>query len=481
MRKFIETEDGKNWEIIFSEYEKMLEWFHSFMTDSTGERYKVEKSQGERLQEYKAQIKRMRIFLDFIGNPQDNFLSVHIAGTGGKGSTSMMIGKILEGMSARVGVHTSPFLQIPGEKFLINGQMIAPSKFVEVVQKLKISYEKFKKVYPDIDLKYAEIWVAFTYLYFGISNLNWAVIETGMGGRFDPTNILNPELSVITNINFDHVPQLGTTIPEIAWHKAGIIKPGKPIITGEDKEGALRVFREETERNESELYCFGSNFSWKLVSKGKIGAVIDVRAPYNNYEKILIPLLGVFQVENAALAIATVDIIAHKHNLQIDSSIINEQFQEINFPGRMEIIQNNPTVILDGAHNPQKMAALAKSMRELYPDKKYILICGMLGTKDSRSSIVHLLSQAEKVVISKPQVAGKPGMEARDLAKIVRETGYQGEIKICPEISLAITEVLEKADSEAIVLITGSLYMLGEAREYWIRTEDLLLQAEKHK
>jgi len=117
----------------------------------------------------------------------------------------------------------------------------------------------------------------------------------------------------------------------------------------------------------------------------------------------------------------------------------------------------------------------------LYPDKKYILICGMLGTKDSRSSIVHLLSQAEKVVISKPQVAGKPGMEARDLAKIVRETGYQGEIKICPEISLAITEVLEKADSEAIVLITGSLYMLGEAREYWIRTEDLLLQAEKHK
>ena len=144
----------------------------------------------------------------------------------------------------------------------------------------------------------------------------------------------------------------------------------------------------------------------------------------------------------------------------------------------MEIVQNNPTVILDGAHNPQKMAALAQSMQELYPDKRYLLICGMIGTKDSQSSIVHLLPQAEKIIISKPQVVGKPGIEAADLAKIVREVGYQGEIEVCPEVSTAIAQVLGKANFDDLILVTGSLYMLGEARNYWIKAEDLLLKAE---
>ncbi len=475
----IETKNDQYLKDVLSKYNESLHWFHSFITDLTGKRYIVEKPSKDRLKEYEEQMQRTKTFLDFLGNPQESFFSVHIAGTGGKGSTSMMIGKILEGVSSKVGVHTSPFLQVPGEKFLINGQMIPPSKLVKTTDDLKAKYEEFKRIHPDISLRYGEMWVAFTYLYFGQSNLDWGVIETGMGGRFDPTNILDPKLSVITNIDLDHVPQLGTTIPEIAWHKAGIIKPGRAVVTREDKEEALQVFRKETKEKGSPLYCFGKDFSWDLLSQSKNGIVIDVNAPYGNYTKVEIPLLGSFQAENAALAIVAVDILAHQYNLDIDSSIINKQLQEIYFPGRMEIIQKEPTVILDGAHNPQKTTALAKSMLELYPGKKYVLICGMLGTKDAQSSITQLLPQAKRVIVSQPQVIGKPGIEATTLAKIVKNTGFQGPVEIYPEVPIAIEQTLKKANIDDVILVTGSLYMLGEARNYWVPVENILLNAEK--
>lgn len=463
---------------VLPQYYDAIHWLHTFITDPEGERYSIEKTSEERLEEYEAQIKRMGEFLEFLGNPQDQFSSVHIAGTGGRGSTSMMIGKILEGVSSQVGVHTSPYLQVPGEKFLINGKMIPPSRFVQLTNSLKEKHEEFKEQNPEIMLHYGEMWVALYNLHFAESNLDWGVIETGMGGRFDPTNILMPELSVITNVDFDHVPQLGTTLEEIAWHKAGIIKQGKPIITSEQKPDTLSVIQREAIQKGSKLYCLDRDFSWKLVSINDRETVINVFGPYKQYENIRIPLTGFFQAQNAGLAVAAVDVLAHDHGFSLDSEIINETLIDLVFPGRMEAIQESPTVILDGAHNPQKMSALANAMAEIYPEKKFTLICGMLGTKDASCSIASLLPQAERVITAKPQVVGKPGIEAINLAEMIRADSYSNQLDVCSSVKQAIELALNEAKPDDIILVAGSLYMLGEARGYWVNPEDLLLKAE---
>lgn len=463
---------------VLPAYYEATEWLHTFITDPEGERYLVEKTPEERLQEYQEQITRMETFLNFLGNPQNEFKSIHIAGTSGKGSTSMIIGKTLEGMSSKVGVHTSPYLQVPGEKFLINNKIIPPSRFVKIINKLKDKHREFQKAHPETDLRYGEMQVAFNNLYFAENNLDWGVIETGMGGRFDPTNVLNPALSVITNVDFDHVPQLGTKLPEIAWHKAGIIKPKTPIITAETKEEALTVIREEAVEKNAKLFVLGTDFDWEVISINNEGITITVNGPYNTYKNFRIPLLGPFQAKNAGLAIAAVDILFHQHQFSTNAELINEVLRNLNFPGRMEVIQGEPTVILDGAHNPQKMAALAEAIEKLYPGKKFILICGMLGTKDASFSFSSLIPNAKRIITTKPQVVGKPGIEALELANIIKAIGYDEKIDVYSDVLKAIDVVLKEAKQDDIILITGSLYMLGKARNYWVHPESLLLEAE---
>lgn len=474
------SKESKNqpFDIIKRRYEESLDWFEGFITDPKGDRYSVVKTQEERLQDYREQIDRTKMFLDFLGNPQNQFPSIHVAGTGGKGSTSMMIGKILESTSPRVGVHTSPYLQVPGEKYLVNGKMISPSKYIETTKVLRGKYAEFKKEHPEVDLRYQEMQVAFADLCFGTSNLDFGVIETGMGGRFDPTNILDSQIAVITNINFDHVPQLGTTIPEIAWHKAGIIKPGKPVITGETKKDALDVIIAEAEKQGSKLYIRGRDYDFRIVSQDDSGIVLNVNSPYKEYRNIVLPLLGGFQAENMALALSAADILAHESNLDLSSSGINNQLEELTFPGRMEIIQKDPIVILDGAHNPQKMKALAESIEGLYPGKRYTLVCGMLSTKDSKNSLQNLMNNADKIVVTKPHVVGKPSVDPENLLKSLKEDGYQGEIVSFNDVNMAIEKTLNDAKPDDLVVITGSLYMLGEARNYWVKPEDILFKAE---
>jgi dihydrofolate synthase/folylpolyglutamate synthase len=471
---------------ILPKYYDALHWLHSFIAHPEGnpiprsvDRTSADQSaSAEKLALHEDKIHRMEILLSYLGNPQDAFRSVHVAGTGGKGSTATMIGKILEGSFARVGVRTSPYLQVPGEKLRINGRMIAPSRFARVVDSLRPRYEAFRREYPHIKTGYKSVHTAFYYSYFAESHLDWGVIETMMGGRFDFTNVLNPELSVITNVDFDHVPALGTTLAEIAWHKAGIIKRGKPAITGELEQDALAVIRQEAAEKGAELYCQGKDFDWEMVSLDDRGATINVSAPFQEYRNIRIPLLGSFQAQNAGLAIAAVDLLAHNHNFSMTSDIANRTLADIQFPGRMEIIQENPRVILDGAHNPQKMLALSKSIAQLYPNTSFTLICGMLCSKDTSQSLKHLLSQSRRVVTVKPQVLGRACVEASDLAGVVRDIGYAGPIDTFPDVTQALDTILAEAKPDDMILVTGSLYMLGEARSYWVSPESLLIESE---
>lgn len=466
---------------IIEEYNAACNWLFSLVTDPSGNRYLIEKSPAQRRAEYEEQLKRTAAFLDFLGNPQDSYKSIHIAGTGGKGSVTTMIGSLLQETGFRVGVHTSPYLQVPNEKLLVNGKMIAPSKFSSLINYFRQRYQKFVSRYPDLTPHYAEAWVAMVHLYFAQQQVDWGVIETGMGGRFDPTNVLSPELSVITNVDFDHVPQLGTTLEEIAYHKAGIIKPGVPVVTGETKTAALDIIQSEALKKNSSFFRLGQDFNVDVKTINETGSVVDITAPFHRYPDIKINLPGIFQPQNAAAAITAVDILSFRHQIPLSSEKsekIERALQSIEFPGRMEKVQDRPPVILDGAHNPQKMESLARSLRVVYGDRTYTLIVGMLATKDASASIAHLLPNVYRVIATSPHVFGKPSMKIEDMAGLIRTVDPAKEVETADNVVDAIRRALDGAAPNELIVVTGSIYMLGEAREYWFPARNILREAE---
>jgi dihydrofolate synthase/folylpolyglutamate synthase len=189
-------------------------------------------------------------------------------------------------------------------------------------------------------------------------------------------------------------------------------------------------------------------------------------------------MLGSFQAQNAALAVAAVDVLSHTQGFSMDAARANRALADIQFPGRMEVIQENPQVILDGAHNPQKALALSKSMAELYPHSSFTLICGMLRSKDAAQSVKHLLPRARRVVAVTPHAVGRASLDAAELAGIIRNIGYAGRVDVYPDVIQALDVVLESAGPGETILVTGSLYMVGEARGYWVKPETLLIEAE---
>ena len=460
---------------VLPRYKEALGWLYSFFSDPDELRPDRPKRTPEEWRERMPMLlERMALWYASIGRPQERYPAVHIAGTGGKGSTTMLIGKILEGVAGRVGVHCSPYLQVPGEKLVINGRIIAPSRFVEIVALLREQCDRFRQRYPELRLTHGMVQVALFFLYFAESDLDWAVIETGLGGRFDLTNVLTPELSVITNIDYDHVNSLGPEIWRIAWQKAGIIKAGKPAITGEEKPEALAEIRKEARIQGSRLYCMGEDWSWETVSMDASGLTLNVRAPYGRYEQIWMPILGPFQGQNAGLAIAAADVLSHEQGLGLDEEIVREQLARARLPGRLEVMQRSPLAIVDGAHNPQKARSLAQAMRALYSDRSYTLVFGMLGTKDAESSLRYLLPQAARVAVTRPLVKGKRATEPEEMADVVRGLEPDVPLEVYPSVRQAMDAV-----PDDMVLITGSLYMIGEAREYWVTSQQLLIEAEQ--
>lgn len=463
---------------IIEEYNAACSWLLSLVADPSGNRYLIEKSPAQRHTENEEQLKRTAAFLDFLGNPQDSYKSIHIAGTGGKGSVTTMIGSLLQETGFRVGVHTSPYLQVPNEKLVVNGKMVAPSRFTALVNDFKRQYDEFASKYPNLTPHYAEAWVAMVHLHFAQQQVDWGVIETGMGGRFDPTNVLSPELSVITNVDFDHVPQLGTTLEEIAFHKAGIIKSGKPVVTGEIKTKALDVIKQEAAGKNSPLFRLGQDFGVDTKAMSETGSIVDITTPLHSYSDIKINLPGIFQPQNAAAAITAIDILSSNHQIPLSSEKIERVLQSIEFAGRMETVQKHPTVILDGAHNPQKMEALARSLRDIFGNRTYTLIVGMLATKDAASSIVHLLPNVHRVIATSPHVFGKPSIKIEEMAGLIRTIDPVKRIETADSVIEAVRNTLNGADPDELIVVTGSIYMLGEAREYWFPKKDILLEAE---
>ena len=435
----------------------MYDWLFSLVRDPEGRRFGEPKTAAEQRAHFEAQIQRTADFLAFAGHPERGFPAIHVAGTSGKGSVTVYTTALLQSLGGTVCHHTSPYLQSYLEKLNTNGRWLAQERFDALVGRLREIHGRWEATTGQ-RLRYTEAWVVLTMLWLAEERPDWAVVETGLGGRFDPTNVLPAELAIITNVDWDHEQVLGPMLADIAWHKAGIIKPHQPVVTAATQPEVLAVIRREAAEKNAPLYALGEQWRYTITPDEKL----TVEAPFGNYVNLNVAGMG-YQARNAAVALAAVDVLRHTHGWRISAEQAERVLAGVRFAGRLEVVQENPLVILDGAHNPHKMATLVASLQDLYPNQKITAVVGSIAGKNGAAMLAALAPLVGRWVFTQPRVPGKPAIPPQELAALVGETDVS--VQTAATVQEAITAAL--AAPTDYILITGSLYLIGEARSYW--------------
>lgn len=385
-------------------------------------------------------VERTRQILAALGSPQDTYATIHVTGTSGKGSTAATIAAMLSAAGYRTGLRTSPYLQVATEKLQISHRLIDGITFAATVDAVFSAAERL-----DLGpLVYTEAWAALSYLWFAQRQVDIAVIEVGAGGRFDTTNVITPEVSVITSVGMDHVVSLGPTLADIAWHKAGIIKQGRPVVTGDLRPEALAVIEHEAQT---------------------LGAPI-IRASTPAAD-LATGMSGAFQSANAAIALGVMDALRSRGRF-IPKVAEQSGLAAARLPGRLEQMPGGrPGIWLDGAHNSDKMQALVSSLASVL-ERRPVMVVGALGNKDIDSMATAIASAASSVVCTEPHVLGKHASPAGEVASALRAAGFTGPVACEPDPLLAVSmaEEIGEAQDEPVV-VTGSLYLIGEVRRRW--------------
>lgn len=404
-------------------------------------------------------------------NPHLSFLTVHVAGTNGKGSTSAIISSILQTMGLTVGLFTSPHLINFTERIRINGKEIAEEEVINLAYEVRDMVERIDNLHPT----FFEVVTAIAMLYFKRKNVDIGVFEVGMGGRLDATNIIKPEVSVITNIDFDHTEFLGKTLKEISFEKAGIIKNGVPVVTSSQSKDSMDIIRHVAKEKNANLYIYGKDFYSKIKKEDLFGTSFDYYDSDSEIRDLFLPLIGSHQAQNASLAIKAVKLL--KKNIQ--ESLINKNFinnwddfirkgiEQVEWKGRLEIIQTRPPILIDGAHNPQAAEAVSKTIKQIFGAtfKNFIIIFGIMADKDIKGIIKPFLTFASDIILTSPAYSRAATPEK--LAEIVKSMGFFN-IKIEKTVKDAIEKAKELALTsyeDSLIVITGSFYTIGEAKE----------------
>lgn len=414
-------------------------------------------------------VDRLRRFLDFAGRPQEQYRTLHVAGTSGKGSTSAFLASILQAAGYRTGLHVSPYLQVETEKLVVDGRLEAGDRFADHVEALDALVRRWV-ARGEPPLTYGEFWVALTFLTFARDEVDVAVIEVGAGGRFDLTNVIRPEVAVITSIGLDHVKSLGGTIPEIAWHKAGIIKPGRPAVSTVDDPDAQAVIAREAAEQGAPLAHLAAGRDFQVLDTGARGTTLRDVAAGRTFD---LPLAGTFQGANAAAAIGAVRALRDLPGGPIGDDAIARGLAATRFPGRMEIVQDRPQVVLDGAHNPTKMASLVANVARLGRPARRILVFGCLDSHDYLQIARIVAPVADEAIVTTPSATQRTSAAPDALAEVVRQAGCP--VRVVTEPRAAIAAALDRAGPDDQILVTGSLYLVGAVRERWYPSEAIVL------
>lgn len=397
-------------------------------------------------------LSQITAFLRRLGNPHHRFKSIHIAGTNGKGSTAAIIESILRRSGYKIGLFTSPHLVDFRERIRVNGKMIPQERVSEFVKEERNYISK-------MGITFFEASTAIAFQHFAQEGVDLAVVETGMGGRLDATNVLSPEVSVITNLSLEHTQYLGSTLLQIAGEKAAIVKRGVPTVCGVTEMEPLKVIEERCRQLSSPLLLLGREARFQAEEVSSQGTKFSLQTASNHYQDLLLNLLGRHQIVNGSLAIITLEELAKK-GWRVGESGIRKGMKGVDWLGRFQICDQRPPLILDVAHNPQGTEALVRALREIFPQRKKTILFGVMKDKDYPQMIRKLEEEASLFVFTRPTT--DRAVSPHILAQNVKRRGYQ----IKEDIPQALRFALQSLPPDGLLCVTGSHYTVGEAMTY---------------
>ncbi len=395
-------------------------------------------------------LSTIKSILHNLENPQDTYKCIHVAGTNGKGSIASSLASILHISGYKVGLYTSPHLIRFNERICINNKPVSDANVVasyEAVNKASCGARK-----PT----FFELTTAMALYEFNRQKVDWAVIETGMGGRLDATNIINPAISIISNISLEHQKYLGNTISRIAGEKGGIIKKCIPVITGVKQKNGISTLKNIANKQSAPFYRLGDTFR---IRRGKNGTFTYFGID-NIWRNMRSGLLGAHQIDNAALVLAACEIL-NKNKAELSIQSIKDGLAQNNWPGRLEIASSSPFILLDGAHNLIATRCLAKFLSENLTKRKITLVTGILDDKPYAAMLACLLPLCNKAILTRPKT--NRAIEPEKLYSIAKK--IIPDVCIIQDVGKAIKHAIKIASSDDAICIAGSLYLVGEAKE----------------
>ena len=402
-------------------------------------------------------LHRIRTLMDALGNPQREYPCIHVAGTNGKGSACAMAESILRAAGYRTGLDTSPHLLRFNERIQINGAPVSDECLALATERVRAAAEAMEEA-PN----WSEIITAVTLMAFAMEKVDAAVLEVGLGGEFDSTNVIDtPAAALIMNIGYDHMELLGNTLEEIASAKAGIIKSGGDVIVYRGEPGVEAVFERTAAERGARLHKADFD-SIRPVSESIDGQVFDACG----YEGLRLPLAGPHQQRNAAVVITAMDVLREK-GWHITEEDIRTGLAGVVWPARFEVISRDPVFILDGGHNPQCLDAADDALRRLLPGKRVVFLVGMLRDKDVEEMVTRLRTVSDQYVTITP--VSDRAMEAEELTKLIRAKG--GQAVTGGDIARGIALARERAGKDGAVCCIGSLYLAGTVRSIMLGSD----------
>ena len=413
-------------------------------------------------------LDRVSALLEGLGNPHRQLRCVHVAGTKGKGSTCAFVESVLRAAGYRVGLYTSPGLVDFRERVAIDRRMVPKDVVVEAVLRLQPCIEAID-IETIGEVTYFEALTVLAIDYFARQEVDFAVLEVGLGGRLDATNVVDPLVSAITPISFDHIRVLGRTLGEIAFEKAGIIKPGRPVVSAAQQEEAAEVIRERAAEEEAPLTELGSTVSVEVSEENRF----DVSGPSGTHRGLEIGMSGGHQAYNAALATVICDLLVQQ-GVSIPEEALRKGLLKADWPGRLQVVQTRPTVLLDGAHTPDSARSLVSALQRDFPHDRLFLLFGISADKDI-SGVWRILERVADV-----GYLCRSGFYSNAVRSAEPETVWQMiydtdvDLRIEADPARALERALEEAGPDDLICVAGSLYLVGDI----LRTLGLCVQQE---
>ena len=427
--------------------DQAIEWIHSLLTLGI-----------------KPGLKRMEWMLERLGNPERRLKFIHVGGTNGKGSTVSYIRHVLQEAGFEVGSFTSPYLERFHNRIQINGQDISDEDLLQVAKLVKPLADELATTELGSPTEF-EVLTTMAILYYSrVAYPDFIVWEVGLGGRFDSTNVVVPILSIITNVGYDHIHILGDKIEDIAFEKAGIIKAGVPVVTGVGHPAALKVIEEKAEEMRATLYPIHKTFNILANGYNEKEQFFSFSSPFAQYENLSITLKGSHQLDNAAVAVMALEVLKQYYAIIWDEEHLREGLRKTEWMGRFEQISAQPITIIDGAHNPEGMEALCRSIEQYYQGKKITMLFSAMRDKQIIDMLKHIEAVVDRLILT--QFDYVRAAKAQELLAQIEGSDYKWLMNITAADNWmdAYHTVADSVQENEVIIITGSLYFISEVR-----------------